>query len=132
MPFLPITALYAALLAIVMLYLAFEVVKQRLAHKQGLGYSEGSLLLAGRNHANATEYIPITLILLALLELNGAGPILLHVSGFAFLIARMAHAWGFKAGKGAVHPGRYWGTVVTWLVIFALSLCNLFFIWRYL
>ncbi len=132
MPFLPITALYAALLALVMLYLAFEVVRQRQIHKQGLGHSKDSLLVAGRNHANASEYIPITLILLALLELNGASPVLLHVSGFAFLLARLAHAWGFKAAQGLVHPGRYWGTVVTWLVILELSLCNLFFIWRYL
>ncbi len=132
MPFLPITTLYACLLAFLLIYLALQVVKLRIKHKSGLGHEQESLLVAGRNHANASEYIPIALILLALAELNGVNGLLIHLCGASLLIARVAHAWGFKAGFGGTHTGRYWGTVLTWVSILALCVINLAYIWRYL
>ncbi len=132
MPFLPITALYASLLGLLLIYLALQVVKQRLKHKSGLGHEHHSLLVTGRVHANASEYIPIALILLTLLELNGANSLILHISGGAFLLSRIAHAFGFKASNGMSHPGRYWGTLGTWISIVAMSLINILYVWRYL
>jgi len=132
MPFLPITALYASLLGFLMLYLAFEVVKYRQRHKSGLGHTNNDLLVAGRNHANAAEYIPITLILLGLAELNGAPNSVMHVIGGLFLFARVIHAWGFMASKGMIHKGRYWGTVITFLCLCALGLLNLYLCLPYL
>jgi uncharacterized membrane protein YecN with MAPEG domain len=132
MPFLPITTLYACLLAFLLIYLAFQVVKQRLKHKSSLGHEQTSLLVAGRNHANASEYIPIALILLALAELNGASGLLIHICGTSLLIARVVHAWGFKAGFGDAHTGRYWGTVLTWASILVLCAINIAYIWRYI
>ncbi|MEH6343790.1 MAG: MAPEG family protein [Bermanella sp.] len=132
MPFLPISGFYASLLALLMIHLAYSVVKQRIKHKSGLGHEHDSLLIAGRNHANASEYIPIGLILLVLAELNGANFILLHACGLSLLLSRVAHAWGFKAGKGETHTGRYWGTLITWITIVALSLINLSYSWGYL
>ena len=132
MPFLPISGFYAALLALLMIHLAYDVVKQRIKHKSGLGHEQQGLLVAGRNHANASEYIPIGLILLALAELNGANIILLHLSGMGLLLSRVAHAWGFKEGKGESHIGRYWGTLITWISIVALSVINLSYVWGYL
>jgi uncharacterized membrane protein YecN with MAPEG domain len=38
MHMLPITSFYSAILALLMLKLAFDVIKIRLAKKQGLGY----------------------------------------------------------------------------------------------
>ncbi len=133
MPFLPISAFYTALLAILMLILAYQVVRQRVRHKAGLGHQQhDDLMIAGRIHANATEYIPITLLLLAIAELNGAHSNVLHIAGVALLIGRLAHAWGFSASKGKAHGGRYWGTVVTWLVILWLCAINLLLSWRYI
>ncbi len=132
MPFLPITALYASLLALLMIYLAYQVVVQRIKHKSGLGHDQESILVAGRNHANASEYIPMGLILLALAELNGANSMLMHIFGASFFIARLAHAWGFKMGLGGSHSGRYWGTVLTWVSIVGLCLVNLAYVWRYI
>lgn len=132
MPFLPISAFYTSLLAILMLVLAYQVVKQRMRHKSGLGHTHDDLLVAGRNHANAAEYIPITLLLLIIAELNGANPTVLHVSGVAFLLSRLAHAWGFQSSKGKTHGGRYWGTLVNWVVILWLCSVNLLLSWRYL
>ncbi len=132
MPFLPITALYASLLALLMIILAYQVIQQRIKHKSGLGHDHESILVAGRTHANASEYIPIALILLTLAELNGASSFILHLCGGAFLLARIAHAWGFKASSGGVHTGRYWGTLITGICILALSLVNIAYVWRYL
>lgn len=132
MPMLPITSFYSALLAILILRLAFNVIKVRQAENQGLGYDKKPLLLAGRIHANAMEYIPISLILLAITELNGIPSFILHGVGSTLLFARIIHAKGFAAGNGQSHPGRYWGTVLTWLVILVLAGLNIFYSWRYL
>lgn len=133
MPFVPVTAFYASLLAFILLYLAYQVVRQRLKNKVGLGHEKNKdLLIAGRNHANASEYIPISIILLGLAELNGVPAALLHACGLLLLGSRSLHAWGFKLSRGWTHPGRYWGTVGTWIVMFTLSLINLFYIWPFI
>ena len=132
MPFLPITALYTVFLAILLLILAYQVVQQRLKNKEGLGHTHKSLVLAGRNHANAAEYIPISVFLLGLAEMNGANGFLLHICGITLLCSRLAHAWGFKRGRGMNHSGRYWGTVGTWLVILFMCGVNLLYVWPYL
>lgn len=132
MPMLPITSFYSAFLAILILKLAFNVIRVRQTEKQGLGYGQKNLLLAGRIHANAMEYIPISLILLALTELNGVPSLFIHIAGTTLLFARIIHAKGFSLAKGGAHPGRYWGTVLTWLVIIVLSVFNLLYSWRYL
>lgn len=132
MPMLPITSFYSAILAILILKLAYNVIKVRQAEKQGLGYDQKNLLLAGRIHANAIEYVPIALILLALTELNGVPSFIIHIIGLTLVIARVIHAKGFSIAKGEAHPGRYWGTVLTWLVVTSLAILNLVYSWRYL
>lgn len=132
MPLLPITALYGALTGFLLLYLAYGVVQHRQRHKAGLGHSQPDILISGRIHANAAEYIPITLILLSLAELNGAPNMLLHGIGVWFLISRMLHAWGFKKSKGGSHFARYWGVVITFMCIILLGLTNIVLSWRYL
>src|SRR5262245_32970251 len=47
-----------------------------------------------RRHANFTEAVPLALILLGALELNGASPGLLHGLGIALVVARIAHPLG--------------------------------------
>ena len=132
MPLLPITALYGSLLGFLLLHLAYTVIMCRQTHKSGLGHTNNELLIVGRNHANAAEYIPITLILFALAELNGAVNSLLHVIGCVLIAARLLHAWGFKISKGKTHMGRYWGTLMTFLCIILLAFINLYLSWPYL
>ena len=132
MPMLPITAFYAVLLAILLLVLASSVVKARRKHLQGLGHVHKEVLLTGRNHANASEYIPILVILLALAELNGANFLFLHGLGLTILVGRLIHAWGFMHSQGKHHPGRFWGTTITWLAILIGCILNLMLVWPYL
>lgn len=122
---LPITALYASLLAALIVVLALRVAFIRKGAKIGLGDAGNTQLQVRiRAHANAVENVPLALILLALGELNGLSPILLHLAGLILLVARFAHAYGFVATQGQYSRGRFLGTVATWLLILALGLAN--------
>ncbi|TLM77717.1 MAPEG family protein [Microbulbifer harenosus] len=121
-----ITALYAGLCALLVLALAFKVVGFRRGKKVGIGTGgdkEGSILI--RAHANAVEYIPLALILMLIAELNGLAPLWLHCLGGALVFARLLHAIGLIGGKGGYHPGRFFGTLLTWLVIATLALIDI-------
>ncbi len=123
---LPISSLYVSLLAFVILSLAYAVVKQRMVSKIGLGDQGNELLsVAMRAHANAVEYIPIIALLFVLAELNGVAGWVLHIVGVITVVARVAHGYGFIKSAGKTHPGRYHGTLATWLVIVALGLTNI-------
>ena len=89
------TSVYAALLAILFLALSIRVMlERRRAHVSfGEGTSE-TLKRRIRAQANFTEYAPIALILMALLELQGAGSFMLNAVGLLLLAGRGAHALG--------------------------------------
>lgn len=96
----PITALYAGLCGFVLFWLAFKAGTMRGRKKISVGDGgDIELLEAMRRHSNAVEYIPIVLILLGALELNGANNIFLHVLGALLVLTRIAHAFGLKADK---------------------------------
>jgi len=119
---LPITALYAGLLGLLLLALAYWVVMQRARSEVEL-YDGGDERLgrAIRMHGNFIEYVPHALILMALVELNGAPGWLVHVFGLALLVARLLHAYGLHQSSGRTQ-GRFWGTLGTWTVIAVASL----------
>jgi uncharacterized protein len=92
---LPITGLYAGLLAFVLLWLSVVVIGHRRRARVSLGTGEDTgLLQATRAHANFGEYAPLCLILVALLEAAGASALLLHVLGLLLLGGRIAHGVG--------------------------------------
>lgn len=116
-----ITMLYAGLCTLLILALAGRVIAGRWRHKVGLGdggNSELSRLV--RAHANAVEYVPLALILLGGLELNGYADWLVHAFGATLFGSRLLHAWGL-ATSGGTSPGRFLGTVLTLLLMVAMS-----------
>ncbi len=93
----PITALYTALLGVVMVALEMSVGMLRGKTKISIHHGDNMELAAAiRRHGNFIEHVPFVLILLAVIELNGAGPGLLHGIGIALLLARIAHPLGLK------------------------------------
>ena len=123
---LTITALYASLAGLLLLFLSFRVVRWRRKLSVGLGDGgQESLLRAQRAQANFTEYVPIALILLAVAESQVLTGWLLHTAGAILVLARLLHAWGLSQSSGRSF-GRYWGTLLTWVVILALSLANIY------
>jgi uncharacterized membrane protein YecN with MAPEG domain len=119
------TSLYASLLAILVIYLALNVVSFRRAKKVGLGDNgDSSGQKAIRAHANAVEYIPLLLILMAIYEINYGSNMMLHILGGVAVFARIIHALGLSKSAG-VSFGRFYGTALTWIVILILAGMNL-------
>lgn len=114
---LPITSLYAALLGLLLVVLSWGVVRVRLSKEVSLGSSgHDDLVVAQRRQANFTEYVPLALILLALVELGGAANWLVHALGAALVVARILHPFGLAVEFG-LRPPRFLGTIGTWTVI---------------
>lgn len=115
-----ITLLYAALCTLLILVLAGRVIAARWQHKVGLGDGGNTELNRRvRAHANAVEYVPLALILLGGMELNGYPDWLVHAFGAALLVSRLLHAWGLAVSSGT-SPGRFLGTVLTLLLMIAM------------
>ncbi len=118
-----ITALSAAVLTLIYVKLLANVVKQRHKHKIGLGHGEeaqNSLLKAVRIHGNFSENIPLSLILLALIELAGINQIICALLGLTLIISRVLHYKGISKSSG-VSKGRYWGTMAIVIYYFVAS-----------
>ncbi|MBM4382856.1 MAG: MAPEG family protein [Deltaproteobacteria bacterium] len=112
----PITGLYAGIQAILGFALSAGIGPTR--GKLGISIGDGGnadLLLKIRRHGNWAENVPLALLLIGLLELNGAGSTLLHGLGAALLAARIAHPLGLKKDK-VNEPLRIGGAVLTGLV----------------
>ena len=123
---LNITALYASLVGLLLIFLSSRVVRWRRQLSVGLGDGgEEDLLRAQRVQANFIEYVPIALILLAAAESQGLTGWSLHTGGAILVVARLLHAWGLSKSSGRTF-GRFWGTLLTWVVILALSLANIY------
>jgi len=123
MPF--VTALYAALIALLLLAFAMRVSIARL--RLGVGIGDGgheALGRAVRVHGNAVEWALPVLLLMLVAELNRAAPLLLHACGIALVVARLVHGAGLARRSGA-SPGRSAGTIVTWIVLVVLAAWNL-------
>ena len=117
-----ITLLYAGLCSILVVFLAVRVAQWRFRHKIGIGDGgDRELLKRVRAHANAIENMPLALILLGGMELNGYSTGLVHGFGAVLLVSRAAHAWGLSHSSGT-SGGRLMGSLFTWLLIVAMSL----------
>ncbi|MBI3769245.1 MAG: MAPEG family protein [Deltaproteobacteria bacterium] len=121
----PITALYAGLLALLFLFLAARVVMVRRSTSIGLGDGGNAVLLTRiRIHGNAAEYVPLALLLMLILEVNGASARRLHWLGIVLVIGRIAHAQGLSQSSGTT-PGRLVGNVLTWGVMLFAAVASI-------
>ena len=115
-----ITLLYAGLCTLLVLFLAGRVIARRFSHKIGIGDGgDHELIKRVRVHANAVEYLPLALLLLGGMELNGYPNAIIHGFGITLLISRVLHAWGLSRSSG-VSPGRFAGVVLTLLLMVAM------------
>ena len=114
---LPITALYAGVNTLIFVTLALWVIKGRRGTRTGYGDGEDKgLRKAIRAHGNNAEYVPLALILLALLEGLGVHGPWLHGFGIALTLARVAHPLGLFSTLGS-SPGRFVGASVSLLLL---------------
>lgn len=120
-----VTALYAGLLAPLFVLLSVRVIGRRRAARVAIGHGEDAMLLRRmRVHANFAEYVPISLVLMALLESMGANVYLLHGLGVTLLVGRTVHAFGVSQERENLTL-RVTGMTMTFAVIVTASLACL-------
>ncbi len=92
---MPITALFAALLAPLYIILTVRVIGTRRAAKVALGDGDNAMLMRRtRVQANFAENVPLALILIGLAESLHAPAFWLYVVGALLLLGRLSHAYG--------------------------------------
>ena len=93
-PSLSIVPVYAAVLGILYLTLTFAVIRNRYRLKVSLGDGgDERLNRVIRGHGNFSEYVPMSLLLLAFAEIGGAGAGIIHLGGAALLSGRLLHGY---------------------------------------
>lgn len=120
-----ITLIYGGLLGLLFLLLSFWVVKRRAQFKVMIGEGEApEMLSAIRAHGNFAEYVPLTLLLMALCELAGVRALWLHLGGVLLLAGRILHAIGIQIPRAPNKP-RLFGTLFFWLSLGLFSVLAL-------
>lgn len=122
---LSITPIYAGLLGLMYVALSAMVITQR--HSNKVSYGDGgnsNMLKAMRTHSNFAEYAPFALLLIAMVELQGAGGLILNLLGLCLLAGRVLHAYGFGRNPQIVIL-RQIGMVLTFTVILVAALTNI-------
>lgn len=119
---IPATLITAGLLGLVFMVLTVRVVGRRMSGKIMIGDGGDQQMLERiRAHANFTEHVPLTLILMGGIELSiGHGSLWLWGAGAALVLARVAHAIGMS--RPAPNPFRAAGALISWVLILGLSL----------
>ena len=118
---LPVTAWTAVLLGSWIFWLSLRVISHRRQHKVVLG-DEGDRVLTKkiRGHANAVEYIPMSLILLGLAESLMPGGIV-AILAVILVVGRVSHGLYFSY-HGLPHQMRLVGMLCTQVAFVGLLL----------
>lgn len=120
-----ITPIYAGLLAFLCVLLSVRVIGRRREAKIGLGDgADRTLVRRMRAHGNFSEYVPLTLLLMAFAELQSQPGLLVHTIGVLLVVGRLTHAigFGFEPERAAL---RVVGTSTTLTAILIGALANL-------
>jgi hypothetical protein len=104
---LPVTSIVAATLAIVMFPLTLQVSMRRLALGSVVfgDADDDTLRRRIRAFGNFIEYAPTCLVLLALMEAQGAHSLWLWIAGGLLLAGRIIHALGMLFAKSPAARG---------------------------
>ncbi|MDA0703722.1 MAG: MAPEG family protein [Proteobacteria bacterium] len=114
---LPLTALFAGLCALLFTVFCTLVIVNR--GRTGTSLGDGgdeALRLAIRRFGNFTEFVPIGLVLMAVIELNGAAEWMLWAMGGLLVAGRLLHFCGLDPNKGAT-AGRVAGIAANLIAI---------------
>ena len=114
---MPISALYAAIIAVLWLVLSVRVIRFRRAAGVSVGHADNLILERRiRAHGNLAEYAPIGLIALLILEFSGTSALILHGLGILLVAGRGLHAWALSLPQGSPF-GRSAGMALTLIMI---------------
>jgi uncharacterized protein len=117
-----VTPIYAGILAILFFVLSMRVIAVRKRVSLGDG-GDPVVLRRMRGHANFAEYVPLILLMMAMLELSHASIYLLHGMGVTLVVARLLHGYALSFTQ-KFFVGRFGGTALTLgLLVVAGGLC---------
>jgi uncharacterized membrane protein YecN with MAPEG domain len=117
-----ITTLAAGVLGLVLAVLSAQVVAARTYGKVDIGSGEDTkspLFIAIRCQANFAEYVPLTLLVIGLIELRTGPTMLVKILAAGLVLGRLAHPFGMR--RPAPNPFRAGGFVVTMVVLAVAS-----------
>lgn len=132
---LPVTLTTACILGIFYVTLSAAVSAERNRSKIGLGagaeisvalgaeHHAPRLFIAVRRHGHFAEYVPLSILLIMLLEIEGAGRLWLYGLASALVLARLMVAFGM--GRAAPNIFRAGGNVIQWTMILVASVYGL-------
>ncbi len=114
----------AAAAAVINAWIFQRVVRLRMTAKVLHGDGGNlALLRRMRAHANFIEHVPITLVLIAAIELSGKGRTWLAIVGALFMLARVAHVIGMDVDKPNIARGA--GIMITLTIELGLAVVAL-------
>jgi uncharacterized membrane protein YecN with MAPEG domain len=94
-----ITGFYLGVLALLYVVLGLQVSRLRRGNRVVFGDGDNiKLRSAIRAHANFAEYVPIIVLLVAMLEMSGLPATRVHLLMGALLVARLLHPLGMYVG----------------------------------
>lgn len=118
----PATLIYAGLHGLMLVSLSLWVLRYKVrSGTRGAAKAERMSRVQG----NFLEYVPMALILLALVELGGAPTAIVHAIGLTLFAARLLHAWGLGSTAAANYP-RMIGALLTFLVLAMLGMTAIY------
>jgi uncharacterized membrane protein YecN with MAPEG domain len=127
-----ITAAYLGILALLYTVLGLQVSRLRRGNRVLFGDGDNIRLRSAiRAHANFAEYVPIIVLMVAMLEMSGMPAASIHLLMGALLLARLLHPLGMYVGPRTLQFQicRVGGILLTMLVLLASALLSL---WRFL
>ena len=118
------TSMLACSAAMVLLYalLSVNVSRVRMLSARHAGATEDQVRNAIRAHGNASEYIPLFVLLF--IYLGSSSPTTFEIGvAIAATVSRILHAIGMLRSPSVMkrHPLRFWGATGTYLCLFALA-----------
>jgi uncharacterized protein len=117
-----ITSAYLGILALLYAVLGLQVSRLRRGNQVLFG-DGGNIKLrsAIRAHANFAEYVPLIVLMVALLEMSGMPALRVHLLMAALLVARLLHPLGMYVGPRSLQFQicRVGGISLTLLVLIA-------------
>jgi len=117
-----VTLLYGSLSALLVGALGVNVSRLRVGKQAFVGAAQDpELTQAVRAHGNATEYVPLQILLLLLLELSGVSGMPLHLLGGLIFTSRLLHAVGVLLQLRVTALA----ALVSYLVTFAMAIWGL-------
>lgn len=111
-----ISIVAAVVCGVIFLVLSVGISYLRITRRVSLGDGGDYLLQRTvRAHANAAEFMPISLLLLLLAEQSGVNAICLWVAAGSLMLGRALHAWGLVAKR--LTKRRQIGALLNYLMI---------------